>query len=112
MPTASRMVYATSAGDTGRWVAYPPCLSVLPSTSPGFTPAPANSSDAAWPQWSRPASLFTFGDRPNSPITTSSVSSYDPRALMSPTSADTARSNSGSFLSRLSKILAWWSHPP
>ena len=33
-----------------------------------LTPAPANSSDAAGPQWSRPASLLIFGVRPNSPI--------------------------------------------
>ncbi len=30
------------------------------------------------PQWSRPASLFMRGVRPNSPITTTSVDSYRP----------------------------------
>jgi len=46
------------------------------------------------------------------PITTSSVSANVPRVLISSMSAETPRSNSGSFLSRFSKIFEWWSQPP
>src|SRR5438067_105275 len=38
-------------------------------TWPRGIPAPAANIDMAWGQWSRPASLFTFGVRPNSPMT-------------------------------------------
>ncbi len=110
MPIASRMVYATSAGAAGRCVVNAPCRSVRPSTKPGFTPAPANSSDAACPQWSRPASLVIFGVA-NSPITTSSVSANVQQACIS-SCADTAVSNSGSLRSGPSKMRPWWSQPP
>ena len=89
---------------TGRRVAKPPNLSVEPTTWPRVTPAPANTSDAAGPQWSRPASLFTFGDRPNSPNISTIVSAKRPRVSISSSNAEKPWSISGSFLLRLSKI--------
>ena len=62
-----------------------------------MTPAPANSSDAAGPQWSRPASLLIFGVRPNSPIATTSVLASRPRWSRSSISAEKPWSNSGSL---------------
>ena len=51
--------------------------------------------------WSRPPALLNFGVRPNSPITTTSVSSSRPRSCRSPSRAERARSVGGSSSSRL-----------
>ena len=55
-------------------------------------PPPPSTQKPASPQWSRPASWFTRGVRPNSPHTHSATRSYSPRSLRSSTSVPTARS--------------------
>ncbi len=63
-------------------------------------------------QWSRPARAFTFGVRPMSPVTTTSVLSSRPRSVRSSMSADSARSRNGSnsffsMLKLLSCVSQW-----
>ena len=54
-----------------------------PITWPICMPPQPISTLKVCPQWSRPASLFIRGVRPNSPIATTSVFSYSPRAIRS-----------------------------
>ena len=88
MPSDSKIVYATSAGATGRRGDVGTLLVGRADHLTRLHAAPAKSSDAAGPQWSRPVSLLIFGDRPNSPMQTTSVSSSKPRTCISSISAE------------------------
>ena len=59
-----------------------------------------------WPQWSRPASLFIRGVRPNSPMATTSVDSYKPSCDQIIDSAPIARSSGGISFSAPSSVLS------
>ena len=70
---------------------------------PPRTPAPAKTAEKTAAQWSRPSRLLALpvlepmrGVRPNSPVTTTSVSSSRPRTSRSSSKADTPRSIGGS----------------
>src|SRR5205085_1254334 len=105
-PFGLKIVLSRSGTLTGSVVGAEADLSVAPRICPGLTPPPANTTLWAIDQWSRPASLFTRGVRPISPISTTSVVSSRPRWSRSSINALNARSTCGSMsFSRLGKIV-------
>src|SRR4029079_194707 len=70
-----------------------PSRSVLPTTWPPLMPPPISTVLHAFAQWLRPPPPH-WGERPNSPIHTTSVVSSSPRVLRSSTRADIAVSHS------------------
>lgn len=74
--------------------------SLEPMTCPPGTPAPAIANEKHAPQWSRPPTALIFGERPNSPMATTRVSSSSPRLDKSSMRVAKERSNWGHRTSR------------
>src|SRR5215208_2092512 len=110
-------------GVTGRSLGRSPLAFVEPTTVPPLTPPPPSRQQKALPQWSRPGvpwdigapplpPSFIFGVRPNSPQSTTRVSSNRPRSSRSVNRAETRLSTIGRLFSYPFFRSQWWSHPP
>ena len=86
--------------------------SVRPITCPQGKPPPATSIDITGVQWPRPAVWVMTGERPNSPIISTSVESSRPRCSRSVISACMTRSTEGRIGVRPFTMPPHWTSSP
>ena len=90
-----------------------PCASVAPTTWPPGVPPPANRTDMALDQWSRPASLLILR-RPAELAEGDDQRRVEQAALVEvlDQGGDRLASNAAAASRSVSKSLVWWSQPP